>query len=101
MVMTMILLIGKNIESSIKQPPMTTMTQNKYTSITVVMATHLLAIQIVASVDTQRYLVFILVCGTDGHLSRFCSQMQSLADCGPDNNMLYPHGLPPLVNNMS
>ena len=39
------------------------------------------------------------VCGMDGHLSRFCSQMQSLADCGPNNNMLYPHGLQPLVNN--
>ena len=37
----------------------------------------------------------------DGHLARYCSQMQSLADCGPDNNMLYPHGLPPLVNNIS
>ena len=30
-------------------------------------------------------------CGTDGHISRFCSQMQSLADHGPDNNILYPH----------
>ena len=40
-------------------------------------------------------------CGMDGHLARFCSQMQTLADCGPNNNMLYPHGLPPLVNNNS
>ena len=39
------------------------------------------------------------ICGMDGHLSRFCSQMQSLAGHGPDNNMLYPHGLPSLVNN--
>ena len=39
--------------------------------------------------------------GMDGHLGRFCSQMQSLADCGPNANMLYPHGLPPLVNNKS
>ena len=43
----------------------------------------------------------IFFCGMDGHLSRFCSQMQCLADCGPNNNMLYPHGLPPLVNNNS
>ena len=41
------------------------------------------------------------VCGTDGHLSRFCSQMQYLADCGPNSNMLYPHGLSPLINNNS
>ena len=40
------------------------------------------------------------VCGMDGHLSRFCSQMQSLADIAPNNNMLYPHGLPPVVNSV-
>ena len=38
------------------------------------------------------------VCGMDGHLSRFSSQMQSLADCGPSNNMLYPHCPPNLVS---
>ena len=39
------------------------------------------------------------VCGMVGHISKFCSQMQSLADCGPNNNnMLYPHGPPLLVN---
>ena len=27
--------------------------------------------------------------------------MQSLADCGPNNNMLYHHGIPPLVNSYS
>ena len=48
MVMSMILLIGKNIENAIKQPPMNIVTWIRYTSITVVMATHLLAIQIVA-----------------------------------------------------
>ena len=37
-------------------------------------------------------------CRTDGNISRFCSQMQSLADQGPDNNMLYPQGPPLLVN---
>ena len=37
-------------------------------------------------------------CRTDGHISRFCSQMQSLADHGPDNNILYSHSLPFLVN---
>ena len=41
------------------------------------------------------------VCGMDRHLARFCSQVQSLTDCGPDNNMLYTYGLPPLVNNNS
>ena len=37
-------------------------------------------------------------CGTDGHISRFCSQLQSLADHGPHNNILYPHG-PQLLEN--
>ena len=37
-------------------------------------------------------------CGMDGLISRFCSQMQSLADHGPNNNILYPHGPPLLVN---
>ena len=43
------------------QAPMNTVTQNRYTSISVLMATHLLAIPIAASVATQRYLAFILV----------------------------------------
>ena len=37
-------------------------------------------------------------CGTDGHISRFGSQMQSLADHSPNNNILYPHGPQLLVN---
>ena len=37
----------------------------------------------------------------DGHLSGFCSKIQSLADHSPDNNMLYPHGLLSLVNTYS
>ena len=37
-------------------------------------------------------------CGTDGHISRFCSQMQSLTDHCPDNNILHPHGPPLMVN---
>ena len=37
-------------------------------------------------------------CGTDGHISRFSSQIQSLAGHGSDNNILYPHGPPLLVN---
>ena len=41
------------------------------------------------------------VCGMDGHLSRFCSQMQCLADHGPDNNMLYAHGPPCFINSYS
>ena len=39
------------------------------------------------------------VCGMDG--SRFCSQVQSSADHTPNSNMLYPHGLLPLVNSYS
>ena len=31
-------------------------------------------------------------CGSDGQISRFCSQIQSLADHSSDNNILYPHG---------
>ena len=61
----------------------------------VVMATHLLAITIVASSgDSEVSSVYTcFVCGMDGHLSRLCSQMQPLADHGPNNNnMLYPHG---------
>ena len=41
--------------------PMHIVTHNRYTSIIVVMATHLLAIPIVTSVEIQRYLAFILV----------------------------------------
>ena len=37
-------------------------------------------------------------CGTDGHISTFCSQMQFLADHGADNKILYSHGQPLLVN---
>ena len=59
--MTMIQLKGKNIEGTIKQPLMNTAMCSRYPSIIVVMETHLLAITIVASVATQRYLVFILV----------------------------------------
>ena len=80
MVMTMILLIGKNIESAIKQSLMNIVTWNRYTPIIVVMATSHLAIPIVASAETQRYLVYkytCFVCGTDGHLVGFCLQMQS------------------------
>ena len=51
---------GKNIEGTIKQPPVNTTTWNRYLSIIVVMASHLLDIPIVASVETQRYLAFIL-----------------------------------------
>ena len=49
--------------------------------------------------DSEVSRVYIcFACGTDGHISRFCSQMQSLADHGPDNNILYPHGPQLLVN---
>ena len=45
--------------------------QSRYPSIMVVMVTHILAIMVVASVEIQRYLVFILVLlveQTDTHL---------------------------------
>ena len=84
MVMTMIL-ISKNIENAIKQPPMKITTWNNYTSIIVVTATHILAMPIVAVVDTQRSLVLILV----------------LSVKQIDTNMLYPYGLLPHVNNNS
>ena len=60
MVMTLIPK-GKNIENTIKQPSMKITIWNKYTSIIVVMATHLLAMPIVASVENKMYLAFILV----------------------------------------
>ena len=37
-------------------------------------------------------------CRTDGHLSRFCSQMESSVDHSSNNNTLYPHGPQLLVN---
>ena len=57
--MTVIQLKGKNTEGTIKQPLMNTTMQSRYPSIMVVMTTHLLAIATVASVEIQRYLVFI------------------------------------------
>ena len=98
--MTVIKLEGKSIEDTIKKPLMNFTMWNRYPSIMVVIVTHLLAIMVEAAVEIQKYLVFILVfaCGTDGHISRFCSQMQSLVDQGPDNKMLYPHSPPLLVN---
>ena len=103
MVMTMILLIDKNIESTIKLPPMNTTTQNRYTSIIVVNGNQLpdYTNSSISGDSEVSSIYTYFVCGMDGHLSRFCSQMQSLADCGPNNNMLYPHGLPVLVNNNS
>ena len=94
---------GKDIEGTIKQPLMNTAMWSRYPFSMVVMAAHLLTITTVASVEIQKYLVLNLFCQgkTDGHLSRFCSQMQSLADHGPDNNMLYPHGPSPFVNSYS
>ena len=63
------------------------------------MVTQLLAIMVVVSGEIQRYLVFILVLLVEQlDISRFCSQIQSLADHGPNNNILYPQGPPFLVN---
>ena len=79
---------------------MNTTMLSRYPSIIVVMATGYNNSNISENSEVSSvYTCF--VCGVDGHLSSFCSQMQSLADHGPNNNMLYPHGLPPLVNNYS
>ena len=51
----------KHRKNAIKQPPAKITNQNKYTSIIVVTANHLLAMPTVTSVETQRYLAFILV----------------------------------------
>ena len=59
--MTVIQLKGKNIEGTVKQLVMNTTMQSRYPSIMVVMATNLLAIMIVASLEIQRYLVLICV----------------------------------------
>ena len=40
-------------------------------------------------------------CETDGHITKFCSQMQLLVDHGPNNNILYPNGPQLLVNRES
>ena len=51
----------KNIEDTVIQPLMNITMQSRYPFIMVVMATHLLAIFVVVSVEFQRYLMFILV----------------------------------------
>ena len=98
--MTVTKLEGKNIEDTVIQPLMNVAMQSRYPLDMVVMVTHLLAIMVVPSMEIQRYLVYFtwFACGTDGHISRFCSQMQSLADHSPDNSTLYPHGPQLLVN---
>ena len=52
---------GKSIEDTVKKPLINITMQSRYPSITVVTVTHLLAIMVVASVESQRYLVFIVV----------------------------------------
>ena len=58
--MTVRKLEGKSIEDIVKQPVMNCAMQNRYLSIMVVIVTHLRIIMIVASVEIQNYLVFIL-----------------------------------------
>ena len=88
--MTVINVEGKSIEHTVKHPVMNITMQSRYPSIMVLMVTHLLAIMVVTSVEIQRYLEYTcFACGTGVHISRFCAQMQSLADHGPDNNILY------------
>ena len=101
MVITMIQLKGKSIESTIIQPP------HEYHDLEQIHLYHSgngnpppsYTNSSISGGSEGSSIYTCFACGTDGHLSRFCSQMQSLADCGPDNNMLYPYGLPPLVNN--
>ena len=90
---------GKIIKDSVMQSLMNVVMQSRYPQIMVVMAINHSTIMVVASVEIQWYLVYILVftCGTGGCLSRFCSQMQTLTDHGPGSNTLYPHGSQPLV----
>ena len=59
--MTVIKLEGINIEDTIIPSHMNITMWSRYPSIMVVMATHLLAIMIVVSMEIQGYLVFILV----------------------------------------
>ena len=59
--MTVIQLKSKSIEGAIKQLIMNTARWSRYPSIIVEMATHFQAITIAASVETQGYLVSVLV----------------------------------------
>ena len=61
MVMTVTKLEGKSIEDTVIQSLMNVAMQSRYPMIMVVMVTHLLAIMVVASVEIERYLVYILV----------------------------------------
>ena len=98
--MTVTKLEGKSIEDTVKHPHMNIAMWSRYPSIMVGNdnppsshnGSRISGDSEVSSVYT------CFACGTDGHISRFCSQMQSLADHGPDNNILYPHGPPLLVN---
>ena len=60
-VMTVTKLEGKSMEDTVIQSLMNVTTQNRYPLIMVVMATHLLAIMVAASLDIKRYLASILV----------------------------------------
>ena len=51
----------QNIEDTVIQSLINVTMQSRYPLIRVVMATHFLAIMVVASVETQMYLVYILV----------------------------------------
>ena len=59
--MTVTKLEGKSIEDTLIHPLMNITMWSRYPSFIVVMATHLLAIMVVAPVEIQKYLVFILV----------------------------------------
>ena len=65
--------------------------QNRYPQIMVVMVIHHSTIMVVVSVEIQWYLAYILVLLVEQ------KDMQTIADHGPDNNTLYPHGPQPLV----
>ena len=59
--MTVTELEGKSIEDTFIQPVMDITMQSRYPLTIVVVATHLLSIMVVASVEIERYLVFIFI----------------------------------------
>ena len=59
--MTVTKLDDESIEDTVMQPLINITMWSRYPLIMMIMATHLLAIMVVASVEIQRYLVFILV----------------------------------------
>ena len=75
--MTVTKLEGKSIEDTVIQSVMNVTMQSIYLLIMVVMVTYLLAIMVVASVEIQRYLMYILVL----HLEQMDTYLDSVHKC--------------------